>query len=103
MKELKTRKFWFLVLTIGICISFGGLTVFNQFIAPSKIYAENLSEKGQESDEKSTEINTHFYLHEAAFEWSLTIDSRSNRTLVALSSKLPMFWPSLNTPPPDLS
>ncbi|MES2650735.1 MAG: hypothetical protein V4663_03300 [Bacteroidota bacterium] len=102
MKDLKTRKFWFLVLSVGICISFSSFTVFNQFAASPKIYAESFSEKGTESDEKSSESNHPFYIQEVAFELPLALNDASVKTLGETEFWLLKFWPSPNTPPPDL-
>jgi len=103
MDELKTRKFWFLVLNISICISFSCFTIVNQFSAPSKIYSENFAEKSVEGDEKANESSNHFYLQEMAFEWPLFTYEPAHKKLADLAFMLPMFSPSPNTPPPDLS
>ena len=101
MNRLKTRNFWFLVLNISICISFGAFTAFNQFKAPSKIYAENLSEKSTESNEKSSEPN-HFFIQESAFEIPLALPIHTAKNLREVAFSLPTFWLSPNIPPPDL-
>lgn len=103
MKELKTRKLWFLVLNISICLSFACFTVTSQFKQPSKIYSEDITEKNTESDEKSSEKLSHFYLHELPFQISLVINSNFAKNMVSTKFTLPMFWPSPSTPPPDLS
>lgn len=102
MKHLKARKFWFLVLSICICISFSSFTVFNQLAASSKIYAENFSEKGVENDEKSNESNHAFYIQELAFKLPLIWNAGAVRTLRKTEFRMLKFWPSPNTPPPDL-
>ncbi len=103
MKGLKTRKFWFLVLNLSLCISFSSFTVFNQFAAVSKVYAENFSEKGTESDEKSNESNHSFYIQELAFKLPSTMKGCAAKKVREAEFKLPTFWTSPNTPPPDLS
>ncbi len=102
MKDLKTRKFWFLVISVSICISFSGFTVLNQFTASSKIYAESFSEKGAESDEKSSEHGNPFYIHESSLELRATMNGCIAKNLRDLNFILPAFWPSPQTPPPDL-
>ena len=103
MNRLKTQKLWFLVLNISIFLSFACFTVSSQFKQPSQIYAEDIAEKTTESDEKSSEKLSHFYLHELPLELSLTINSSSPKNVVSTKFTLPMFWPSPSTPPPDLS
>ncbi len=102
MKHLKTRKFWFLVLSVSLCISFSSFTVFNQFAAASKIYAENFSEKSIENDEKSNESNHPFYIQELAFELPIAMNGGTIKTLREAEFRLLKFWPSPSTPPPDL-
>jgi hypothetical protein len=102
MKSLKTRKFWFLLLTIGICLSFGSFTVLSPFGTHAKNYVENFSEKGTESDEKSSESHNSFYLLESLLELSLAVDGHISKNLGGNDFMLPMFWTSPNTPPPDL-
>ena len=101
MKNLKTRKFWFLVLCVSICISFSSFTVLNQFTASSKIYAERFSEKGAESDEKSSEHGNPFFIHESAAELGATMNDCLAKNLGEFEFMLPTFWPSPQTPPPD--
>ena len=102
MNTLKTRKFWFLVLSISIFISFSSFTVLNSFAVSSKIYTESFSEKGSENDEKSNESNHPFYIQELPFELPLAVNDGTVKSLKVMQFRLLTFWPSLNTPPPDL-
>jgi hypothetical protein len=103
MKELKTRKFWFLLLSISICISFGAFTVLNTFSSSSKAYAENFSEKSPEGDEKSSEQFNSPFIHEAALELLLPVRDNLTKNLTPIKFSISLFCPSPNTPPPDLS
>ena len=103
MNRLKIQKSWFLVLNMSICLSFGYATVFNQFTAPSKVYAENLTEKTAEGDEKSSEQFNSFFIHEVVLELLLPLYDNSADCLMHIKCATPSFWPSPNTPPPDLA
>lgn len=103
MKDLKTRKFWFLVLTIGICLGFSSFTLLSPFGTSSKTYIENFSEKSTESDEKSSESHNSFYLLASSVELPLAINDHISKNLGDPGCMLPTFWPSPNTPPPDLA
>lgn len=103
MKDLKTRKFWFLVLSVSIWISFSSFAVLNQFSASSKIYAEHFSEKGSESDEKSSEHSNPFYIHESAAALCAESSSCLEKNLGEFEFMLPTFWPLTHTPPPDFA
>lgn len=102
MKQLKTRKFWFLVLCVSMSISFSSFTVFNQYFSQTQVYSENLAEKGVESDEKSNESSHSFYIHEAPTRLPITNHGNPISTLGEAKFLLPSFSPSPHTPPPDL-
>ncbi|WP_143095962.1 hypothetical protein [Pedobacter insulae] len=103
MNKLRTRNFWFLVLNICICISFSFFTVINHMEDPSKIYMENSTEKNAESDEKSAENEITFFISASICKLPLKLNHRSAENLVDYKGVLPIFWPSPNTPPPDLA
>ena len=103
MKGFKTRNFWFLVLNIGICISFGYFTIYSPFTSSSVAYVENFAEKGTESDEKSSENFKQFYLHESQLELPVNLYTGFTTDIITIEFMSPTFWPSPSTPPPNLS
>ncbi|RYG19422.1 MAG: hypothetical protein EOO07_06860 [Chitinophagaceae bacterium] len=87
---------------MSICLSFGYCTAFNQFTASTKMYVENLSDKTTESDEKSAEQFSYF-IHEIPLELLLHNQHYSGKYLMQFKFTSPSFWPSPNTPPPDIA
>ncbi|MGF1923728.1 MAG: hypothetical protein ACQUHE_06085 [Bacteroidia bacterium] len=103
MKDLKTKKFWFLVLTVCICISFSGFTVLSQLAEPTKVCTENVSYPTTETGEKSSEPNNFFYIQELCINLPIVHKDGGPRESRDLEFKLPSYSPAPNTPPPDVS
>lgn len=100
MKGLKTKKFWFLVLNISICLNFSCFTLVS-LPTFSKSYAENFSEKNTENDEKPIEQYNSFYINELAFELSEIQYNCLAEVSMPVVFKLPQQWLAPATPPPN--
>jgi hypothetical protein len=103
MKEFKATRFWFLVLNTVICLSFGYFTVSSSFTSSSAAYVENFSENGTESDGQSSENLQQLYLHETQLQLLVSIQVGISKRIIPAERIFPTFWPSPNTPPPNLS